>query len=252
MGYELAEGSFYWISDLFSSIKDIIVKIFRTITIYGINFFVFIYNAICIIFKLKRRFLYWGDEFQKYNHYEKVTDQENQQRNHNPKSRTYKKPYKSKKRNYKKTSRADGGNNWREENRKREEELRKAQEEVKRAKRESRQAQEQAERQKQWANEEVRKAREEAQKQQANGQQQSTSQNTTQSKPQPDNRTHQEILGLNTPGFTKAELKQAYKRASAKYHPDKHAHMPQEFQDQASEEFKKVQRAYKLLQSVAV
>jgi hypothetical protein len=54
------------------------------------------------------------------------------------------------------------------------------------------------------------------------------------------------ILGLK-PGATLEEIKEAYRMAAAKYHPDKVAHLGKEFQNLAHEKFLAVQRAYERL-----
>ncbi|WP_198328310.1 J domain-containing protein [Methylovulum psychrotolerans] len=84
------------------------------------------------------------------------------------------------------------------------------------------------------AREEVRQAREQAKKKEA--------------KPNTDNdgRSHQEILGLSAT-FTEPELKQAYRLAVSRYHPDKYAHMSKAFQEEAGREFVKIQQAYNAL-----
>lgn len=84
------------------------------------------------------------------------------------------------------------------------------------------------------AREEVRQAREQAKRKE--------------SKPNMDNdsRSPQEILGLSA-NFTESELKQAYRLAVGRYHPDKYAHMSKEFQEEAGREFVKIQQAYSSL-----
>jgi DnaJ-domain-containing protein 1 len=59
----------------------------------------------------------------------------------------------------------------------------------------------------------------------------------------PDNRNAMEVLGLSV-GFTPQDLKDAYKRLTNRYHPDKHIHMSQEFKNEAEIEFGKIQKAY--------
>ena len=56
------------------------------------------------------------------------------------------------------------------------------------------------------------------------------------------------ILGV-TPGASKDEIKAAYRRLAAQYHPDKVQHLGQEFQKMAEERFKGIQRAYDELNS---
>ena len=58
-----------------------------------------------------------------------------------------------------------------------------------------------------------------------------------------DNRNAMEVLGVSN-GFTPKELKDAYKRLTSRYHPDKHIHMSVEFRDEAENEFGKIQTAY--------
>ncbi len=54
------------------------------------------------------------------------------------------------------------------------------------------------------------------------------------------------ILGLER-GATQSEIKQAYRRLAAKYHPDKVAHLGDEFKTLAEERFRKIQQAYEQL-----
>ena len=61
-----------------------------------------------------------------------------------------------------------------------------------------------------------------------------------------DNRSHQDILGLNG-SFTLSELKEAYRLAVSRYHPDKYSHMSEAFQKEAEQELVKVQQAYRTL-----
>jgi hypothetical protein len=53
-------------------------------------------------------------------------------------------------------------------------------------------------------------------------------------------------LGLK-PGATVEEIREAYRVAAAKYHPDKVAHLGKEFQQLAHEKFVAIQRAYERL-----
>lgn len=46
------------------------------------------------------------------------------------------------------------------------------------------------------------------------------------------------------PGASKEEIKAAYRRLAAKYHPDKVQHLGREFQKLAEERFKEIQQAY--------
>lgn len=51
------------------------------------------------------------------------------------------------------------------------------------------------------------------------------------------------VLGI-TPGASSEEIKAAYRRLAAKYHPDKVQHLGDEFQKIAEARFKEIQRAY--------
>jgi hypothetical protein len=64
---------------------------------------------------------------------------------------------------------------------------------------------------------------------------------------QPDRRTPMQILGLS-PGYSKDDLKKAYKRESLKYHPDKVRHKPKHIQEMSAVEFKKIVSAYNELE----
>ena len=55
-----------------------------------------------------------------------------------------------------------------------------------------------------------------------------------------------EVLGIS-PGATREEIKSAYRRLVATYHPDKVAHLGDEFRKLAEERFKEVQEAYREL-----
>ncbi len=61
-----------------------------------------------------------------------------------------------------------------------------------------------------------------------------------------DTRTPHEIMGLQ-PGASLAEIKKAYSLLRNRYHPDKYAHMSEEFQKEAAEEFKNIQQAWERL-----
>lgn len=54
------------------------------------------------------------------------------------------------------------------------------------------------------------------------------------------------ILGLK-PGASPGEIKAAYRRAVAKYHPDKVTHLGKEFQELAHKKLVAIQRAYEKL-----
>ncbi len=54
------------------------------------------------------------------------------------------------------------------------------------------------------------------------------------------------ILGI-APGATTAEIKEAYRAAVAKYHPDKVTHLGKEFQELAHRKFVAIQEAYEQL-----
>jgi predicted lipid-binding transport protein (Tim44 family) len=53
-------------------------------------------------------------------------------------------------------------------------------------------------------------------------------------------------LGLQ-PGATKEDIKTAFKRQAAQYHPDKVQHLGKEFQDLAHKKFVAIQKAYDTL-----
>jgi DnaJ like chaperone protein len=54
------------------------------------------------------------------------------------------------------------------------------------------------------------------------------------------------VLGLS-PGASREEIKAAYRRLAAKYHPDKVAHLGEEFREIAEQRFKEIQEAYQRL-----
>ncbi|NVM56590.1 MAG: J domain-containing protein [Desulfobacterales bacterium] len=54
------------------------------------------------------------------------------------------------------------------------------------------------------------------------------------------------ILGVQR-GASEEEIKAAYKRLAAQYHPDKVQHLGMEFQELAHKKFVTIQRAYDLL-----
>lgn len=51
------------------------------------------------------------------------------------------------------------------------------------------------------------------------------------------------VLGIE-PTATEEEIKKAYRQMAVRYHPDKVAHMGEEYQKGAKEKFQKVQDAY--------
>ncbi len=59
-------------------------------------------------------------------------------------------------------------------------------------------------------------------------------------------KTPYEILGLR-PGASKDEVKTAYRQLAGQYHPDKVAHLGEEFQLLAEQRFKQIQEAYEKL-----
>ena len=61
---------------------------------------------------------------------------------------------------------------------------------------------------------------------------------------QADNRTPEEILGLNNPDFTFQDLKDARKREVARWHTSSMGNKPQELVELAEEELKKINLAY--------
>jgi len=58
-----------------------------------------------------------------------------------------------------------------------------------------------------------------------------------------------EILGVS-PGASAEEIQTAYRAAVQQYHPDKVAHLGDEFQDLAQKKFVEIQEAYNILTSV--
>lgn len=56
------------------------------------------------------------------------------------------------------------------------------------------------------------------------------------------------ILGI-PPGASREEIKAAYRRLAAQYHPDKVQHLGKDFQKMAEERFKEIQQAYDELNS---
>ena len=137
----------------------------------------------------------------------------------------------------------------------REEDYKTAWEDVSRAKAEANRSQQtsdearrKAEREKEYYKEQARKARAEANKQQEKKESQENNQNSSRESNNKtvDNRTPEQILGLQT-GFSKADLKKTYRSLSGRYHPDKYEHMSDNFKEEAKIEFQKVQEAYNKL-----
>ena len=93
------------------------------------------------------------------------------------------------------------------------------------------------ERVKREADERVRQAEARA-REQANRQRQQTQREKTKTKPDP-----YEILGIK-PSATKAEIKSAYRKMAAKYHPDKAPNATDEIKKLAEEKFIEIQAAY--------
>jgi len=54
------------------------------------------------------------------------------------------------------------------------------------------------------------------------------------------------VLGID-PGASRAEIKAAYRRLVAQYHPDKVQHLGKDLQDLAETRFKEIQQAYDVL-----
>jgi len=93
------------------------------------------------------------------------------------------------------------------------------------------------ERVKREADERVRQAEARA-REQAQRQRQQTQKEKAQSQPDP-----YEILGIKRDA-TKAEIKSAYRKMAAKYHPDKAPNATDEIKKLAEEKFKEIQKAY--------
>jgi hypothetical protein len=55
-----------------------------------------------------------------------------------------------------------------------------------------------------------------------------------------------EVLGLR-PGASQEEIREAYRRLSQQYHPDKVSHLGDEFQELAQKKFVEIQQAYEAL-----
>ena len=62
----------------------------------------------------------------------------------------------------------------------------------------------------------------------------------------PDRRDPYTILGVG-PGASRQEIKAAYRRLAAAYHPDKVQHLGEDLQKMAEERFKEIQQAYDAL-----
>lgn len=56
------------------------------------------------------------------------------------------------------------------------------------------------------------------------------------------------ILGVN-PGASQKDIRAAYRRLAARYHPDRHAHLGDEFRLLAENKFKAIQAAYDALRN---
>jgi DnaJ like chaperone protein len=63
---------------------------------------------------------------------------------------------------------------------------------------------------------------------------------------QPGPRSPHEVLGVSR-GASKEEIRHAYRELANKYHPDKVAHLGEEFQKLAEKRFKEIQEAYQTL-----
>ena len=118
-------------------------------------------------------------------------------------------------------------------------------EQANRSRQSSENARKKAEQEKEYYKEQARKAREEARHQEESSKS-NASNSSTSRKTKTDNRSAMEILGLNN-GFSQADLKKAYRTLSGRFHPDRYAHMSEELQEEMAEEFKKIQKAYKVL-----
>ena len=95
-----------------------------------------------------------------------------------------------------------------------------------------------AERMKREAEEKVRQAQDYARQQQRKAQ-------TEKAKSKPD---PYKVLGLK-PGASTAEIKSAYRKLAAKYHPDKATNATEEIKKLAEEKFKQIKAAFDSLQS---
>ncbi len=64
----------------------------------------------------------------------------------------------------------------------------------------------------------------------------------------PRNKTPYDILGV-APNASCEEIHKAYRKLVNQYHPDKVAHLGQEFQDMAEKRFKEIQHAYEQIKN---
>lgn len=62
--------------------------------------------------------------------------------------------------------------------------------------------------------------------------------------------TPHDILGV-APGASQEEIRAAYRREAARYHPDKVAHLGEEFREMAERRFREIQAAYEALRDKA-
>jgi len=60
-----------------------------------------------------------------------------------------------------------------------------------------------------------------------------------------------ELLGLK-PGATKAQIKKAYRKLALSHHPDRVAHLGEEYVQMAKEKFQKINEAYEIVLKEAV
>ena len=59
-----------------------------------------------------------------------------------------------------------------------------------------------------------------------------------------------QVLGVK-PNASAGQIKEAYRRLAVKYHPDKFAHLDEDFRQLAEERFKQIQAAYQELMASA-
>jgi len=97
-----------------------------------------------------------------------------------------------------------------------------------------------AERMKREADERVRQAEQNARQKQSQHQKSSANTRRTNTKTKSD---PYEVLGIKR-GAPKAEIKSAYRKLAAKYHPDKAANATDEIKKLAEEKFKEINNAY--------